>query len=55
MQRRTVLICTLLLAVGMNEAAAELRRAVAAGDLIVVNAWMPQPVGGESRGDLSRD
>jgi periplasmic copper chaperone A len=50
MQRRIVLICTLLLAVGMNEAAAELRRAVAAGDLIVVNAWMPQPVGGAKAG-----
>ena len=50
MQRRIVLICTLLLAVGMNLAAAELRREVAAGDLVIINAWMPQPVGGAKTG-----
>ena len=50
MQRRIVLTCALLLAVGMNLAAAELRREVAAGDLVIINAWMPQPVGGAKTG-----
>ena len=50
MQMSIVLVCALLLAVCGRTAAAELRRTVAAGDLVIVNAWMPQPVGGAKTG-----
>jgi periplasmic copper chaperone A len=42
--------CTLLLAFGLTMAVAELRREVAAGNLVIVNAWMPQPLKGAKSG-----
>jgi len=42
--------CALSLAFGLTMAVAELRREVAAGDLVIVNAWMPQPLKGAKSG-----
>jgi copper(I)-binding protein len=42
--------CTLFSAVNLETTAAELRREVAAGDIVIVNAWMPQPLGSAKTG-----
>lgn len=46
----TVASACLLLSIGSRNAGAEPRREVAAGLLVIVNAWMPQPLQGGKTG-----
>jgi copper(I)-binding protein len=45
-----ILGCALFSAVHLGTADADLRREVAAGDIIIVNAWMPQPIASAKTG-----
>jgi copper(I)-binding protein len=45
-------LCTLLLLITSSTSYAQSRREVSAGDLIIANAWMPQPLQGAKTGAI---
>lgn len=49
---RVTCLCTLLLSIVSSTSYAQSRREVSAGDLILANAWMPQPLQGAKTGAI---